>query len=123
MKRTIKIIFTLALSTIFFVGKGQPSTFHPITKISVPPVSLLKNTGKKLSQTINAGNPEQIRAISPSANPFMLPADQFTREFGFFCKEELQLQKRTGVNFSLRLGTLEYCNYLEGKNREFRMKQ
>ena len=123
MKRTIKIIFTLVLLASFFVGKSQSSTFNSNTKIYVPPVSLLKNTGKKLLQTINTSQTEQIRAISPPGSPFMVPADQFTRQFGFFCKEELQLQKRTGVNFSLRLGTLEYCNYLEGKNREFHMKQ
>lgn len=123
MKLPIKIIFTLAFFAATSAVRGQQSEFHQIAKISVPEISLLKNTGKKLAETFKTGGLAVRRQILPPRTSVMLLPDQYTREFGFFCREELQLQKRTGVRFSLRLGTLEYCNYLEGKNPDFGMKQ
>ena len=34
---------------------------------------------------------------------------------GFFCKEELVIQKTLRLPLFLRLGSLDYCNKLEGK--------
>ncbi|HMH34701.1 MAG TPA: hypothetical protein VK543_16810 [Puia sp.] len=44
-----------------------------------------------------------------------LPADFYTRDFGFFCKKELEFEKMAHVPLKFRLGSLDYCNYLEGK--------
>ena len=45
----------------------------------------------------------------------LLPADYYTRDFGFFCKRELEVEKKLHLPLKFRLGSLEYCNYLEGK--------
>ena len=37
----------------------------------------------------------------------------YTRQFGFFCKRELMVEKATGVAFRFRLGSLDYCNKIE----------
>ena len=37
----------------------------------------------------------------------------YTRQFGFFCKKELMVEKATKVAFRFRLGSLEQANRLE----------
>ncbi|PQJ12492.1 hypothetical protein CJD36_001715 [Flavipsychrobacter stenotrophus] len=43
-----------------------------------------------------------------------IPKDIYTCNFGFFCKQELKMHK-AHVPVSVRLGSFEYCDYLELK--------
>ncbi len=45
----------------------------------------------------------------------MISPDYYTRHFGFFCQKELGFEKTTKIPLRFRLGSLEYCNKLEGK--------
>ena len=45
----------------------------------------------------------------------VLSADHYTQNFGFFCKKELQFEKATKVLFKFRLGSIQYCDWMEGK--------
>ncbi len=45
----------------------------------------------------------------------MIHANRVVTHFGFFCKRELELEKTIRVPLKFRLGSLEYCNKLEGK--------
>ena len=46
---------------------------------------------------------------------FVICADQYTKNFGFFCKKELQFEKTTGLPLKFRLGSVQYCDWMEGK--------
>ena len=46
---------------------------------------------------------------------FKLTADHYTKNFGFFCKKELQFEKLTKMPFKFRLGSIQYCDWMEGK--------
>ena len=47
--------------------------------------------------------------------PLLISANFYTQHFGFFCRQELKFEKITRVPFRFRLGSLQYCNYLESK--------
>ncbi|TDH18334.1 hypothetical protein EXU57_23540 [Segetibacter sp. 3557_3] len=49
-------------------------------------------------------------------NP-MIPADYYTKTIGFFCTKELQVEKAAKFPLRFRLGSVNYCDGLEGKNR------
>ncbi len=59
----------------------------------------------------NSGYTSADRRIGAS----IITDDYFVRDFGFFCRKELQFEKQTRVPLRFRLGSLEYCNYLEAK--------
>ncbi|HEY4155693.1 MAG TPA: hypothetical protein VGM24_09695, partial [Puia sp.] len=45
-----------------------------------------------------------------------VPANIYYCQSGFFCKREWELEKATHIPFRFRLGSLDYCNALEGKH-------
>lgn len=52
-------------------------------------------------------------SITPSA----VSPNFSTCSYGFFCREELKFEKATHIPLRFRLGSLQQCNYYEGKNR------
>ena len=45
----------------------------------------------------------------------VIPADFYTRSFGFFCKNELNFEKKSKISLKVRLGCVAYVDHLEGK--------
>ena len=45
----------------------------------------------------------------------LIPSDFSICNYGFFCKQELKLEKATRLPIRFRLGSLQQCNYYEGK--------
>ena len=46
-----------------------------------------------------------------------LPGNFYAKQLPFFCNKELQLQKAVGMPIKFRVGSVEYCDKLEGKNK------
>lgn len=52
----------------------------------------------------------------------VLSGSFYADHLGFFCRQEQQLEKKTGWPVRLRLGSLEYVNYLEQKPNAVRSR-
>jgi hypothetical protein len=46
---------------------------------------------------------------------YIIPADIYYIQSGFFCKREWEIEKATHIPLRFRLGSLADCNALEGK--------
>src|SRR6478752_2045297 len=46
-----------------------------------------------------------------------LPGNFYAKQLPFFCNKEIQVQKAVGILVKFRIGSVEYCDKLEGKNR------
>lgn len=46
-----------------------------------------------------------------------LPGNFYAKQLPFFCNKELQIQKAVGIPIKFRVGSVEYCDKMEGKNR------
>jgi hypothetical protein len=57
--------------------------------------------------------PSTSSTVHFSQSQFIAP-DHFTRNFGFFCRQELKLEK-AHVPVHFRLGSMDLCNKLEDK--------
>ena len=98
-----RVIFSsdkVAAVSMYKLSKKLPTTgFHVI--------SHLKMAAQPVFQASNVVN--------------TIGNNYYTRQFGFFCKRELALEKVTKVPFRFRLGSLDYVNGLEygcGQRRE-----
>ena len=64
-------------------------------------------------------NPANNPGNKPTVNfskPFtVIPQNYYTQHFGIMCKKELAIEKATKIPFRFRVGSLQQCNYLEGK--------
>jgi hypothetical protein len=45
----------------------------------------------------------------------VLSPNFYVKNLGFFCKQELKFEAATGIPFKFRLGSVQYCDWMEGK--------
>jgi len=65
---------------------------------------------------VYAQNAPRIRAdTSHHISIKIIPSNLYTKQLGVICKQELRLQKATGLNLFVRLGTKEHVDYMEQK--------
>lgn len=94
---------------IFAYSFSQGQIFSKYSTVLTFKPSEIKTTAKKDSLDFS-----QKFSMIGNSNP--LPGNFYTQHFGFFCKKELMIEKAIKIPVKLRLGSLEYCNYLEAKS-------
>jgi hypothetical protein len=69
-----------------------------------------------ISQQPGQLNPPQFLLPEPKMEYAQeIPANFSICQYGFFCKQELKIEKATKLPIRVRLGSLQQCNYYEGK--------
>jgi hypothetical protein len=58
----------------------------------------------------------RLPIVMPFSMHMPVPPNYYTADFGFFCKQELKLEK-VNIPLKLRLGLPDQCSYLESKGR------
>lgn len=53
--------------------------------------------------------------LSMAKTSFSIPSHFYVSQLGVMCKKEWKLEKKTGVPFRFRLGSVSYCDWMEGK--------
>jgi hypothetical protein len=86
----------------------------------VPEKALKLNTVLLYNKTSFIASPTKAIGASPfiNFNPVsysLISPGFYTQHFGFFCKKELQMGKITKVPFKFRLGSVQQCDWMEGK--------
>jgi hypothetical protein len=85
--------------------KGGADSVYKILK-KLPTIGFQLLNQYKIGHNPVFSGPAAVSSISKN---------YYTMQFGFFCKKELQLEKRVGIPVRVRLGSLEYVKRLEGK--------
>ena len=90
-----------------FVKYQAPKLFLSplaVTPVSKGPLSINNNKGLRLSTT------------------FQLAQNFYTQSLGFMCIQELKFEKYTSLPLRVRLGSMEYVNYLDKKPNALKPK-
>jgi len=78
-----------------------------------------ESIGQSDADTVTAKPVVILRPVTltqPVKTAAFFPANFYASNLGFFCRQEIYLEKKTKIPLRLRLGNMEYCNYLEGKS-------
>lgn len=111
--------FSDAVYTIGGIHRPTKISPSPINKISLltpiitPKHNLLIPPAPSLSPSHS--NSHSL-SLSPSLSPstlLSLSPSYTTSSYAFFCRQELKWEKKTGIPFRFRLGSLEQSNKLE----------
>lgn len=104
--------FKFLLFCMIFVSNFLIAQNYYLAKAKLSLVQLTA-TANKSSKFLIGNTAENSKVIS---SIFLSPGF-YASQLGFFCKQEIKLDKITKVPFRFRLGSVADCNRLEGKNR------
>lgn len=107
----------LSVKNNFFLKPASPIVDGSTKLVPLDKTSINFNSNASLIKSKNHSVIKEPSNYFPFTNtdPNSIPADFSTCRYGFFCREELKIEKATKIPLRIRLGSMEQCNYYEGK--------
>ena len=93
--------------------KGRPTAFCQLNTPHFCRLSLVK-AGNNFFIGVPVKKEVTPGIYSASVLP-VIAGNFYTQNFGFFCKKELQVEKVTKIPFKFRIGSVQQCDWMEGK--------
>ncbi len=97
---------------MIFVAPDIYSQVLVPVKTPLPAVKMASNT---VAATLSLNQP---LTYVTSTKPFLSPG-YYASQLGFFCKQEIKLEKTAKIPFKFRLGSVDDCDRMEGKFRRY----
>ena len=97
-KKTIKDHFSLYSSSFHYPGRG-----------------VVISRDSTVTNPLAWQNNFSLRPVTTIFLPGSLQKKPYSQTLSFFCRKEWQFEKATSIPLRLRLGSLEYTDYLEQK--------
>lgn len=85
-------------------------------KSTQPTMLLLLQQSNHLKASFNFTVNKSVSA-APLMSVIYLAPDFYANQLGFFCRQEIKMDKITKIPFRFRLGSVDDCNRLERKNK------
>ena len=97
MKTPIIFFFCMIFANLGVSSQANP--LQPNTDKALPPFPYLISTASFIRSF-------EKEVVSPKF---------YTSNLGFFCKQELKIQAITKIPVKIRVGSVQYCDWMEGK--------
>jgi hypothetical protein len=114
MNEKVKILFFCMI----FVGGStfaqKPAPFITINKAYFVTLKKQNSSWVKHAAAIKTTT-TPVFLINQPESYSIINSNFYTQSFGFFCKKELQIEKVIKFPLKFRLGSVQQCDWMEGK--------
>lgn len=114
MKKRYKICGVVGIFLTFSLFSTAQNVDNKSIKLKLSPYFLTQKTVYRFPKMPTV--PQDFRKIQKNIFLNISPSAA-TQGFGFFCRAELKTDAALKIPVRFRLGSLPYCDYMEGKTR------
>jgi hypothetical protein len=112
MNEKVKILF---FCMIFVGGSAFAQKSTSFITINKAYFVMLKKQNSSWVKHKAATTPTPVSAINLPGPYSIISSNFYTQGLGFFCKKELQIEKVIKFPLKFRLGSVQQCDWMEGK--------